>query len=204
MIILAVVIIIGVIVVVALGGVPSLGGGTGDRASQTQLVTANIGITSHAVSNASTQLTLRNNQGKRIRITEVMFDEESIGCTMLPLILLAGESNQITCNKSGTPGSRYEFEIRVSYVIDGVTYTPIIGSISGSVGESGVTYLPDETPPIEEPEPQQLVVTLNNCNNNECDAGSSDSYQLSWTTNLNSNCQLNSYSDSGTIFQYLF
>jgi uncharacterized protein (UPF0333 family) len=93
LIILAVVIIIALIVIGTLGGIPGIGGGTSQAAAKAALASQKVGVTSYAISDYDTVLTVRNNNMDAIRI-----DTITIGGTVCTGIgtprLAQGESRQ--------------------------------------------------------------------------------------------------------------
>lgn len=140
LIILAVVIIIGLIVVAILGGIPGIGGGTGSRSAQTQLATAAVGVTSHAITNESVVITLRNNQQETIVITNISLDGVTLAnCMGLPLTLRVGHSQEVICLNSDAVGAQYEREIAIDYLRQGISFSETPGSLTGTVGASAAS-----------------------------------------------------------------
>ena len=91
LIILAVVIVIALIVVAVMGGIPTIGGGAGERASAAYWASSDIAITSYAVTTASNEvnITLKNNKRTQITIIDLSLDGEPI-CGIPSISLAAG------------------------------------------------------------------------------------------------------------------
>jgi hypothetical protein len=96
LIILAVVIIIALIVVGVMGGIPELGGGASEAAAKAALASQKVGVTSYAISDYDTVLTIKNNNLNTIRIDAIAIGGQLCLDVGTPK-LTQGESKQITC-----------------------------------------------------------------------------------------------------------
>ena len=96
LIILAVVIVIAVIVVSAMGGIPGIGGSANEATARAKLASQTIGITSYAISDYDTILTVQNNNKDRVRVDTISIAGKK--CIDIPVFSLgAGKKKQITC-----------------------------------------------------------------------------------------------------------
>ncbi len=125
LIILAVVIIIALIVVSAMGGIPGIGTGAGERASQAYWASQDVAITTYAISDdgATDDLTmvLKNNLRNQVRVDDVRFT--SAGTTTVVdvgnVTIATGGTTTITDTDVGalcTAGNSYDFQVTIYYV----------------------------------------------------------------------------------------
>ena len=141
LVIVSVVIIIGLIVVSVLGGIPSIGGKTNERASATVTLRTNeIATESWRVSNGSTTLFLRNN--KPYTITVDGLDINGTACNHgFPIRLGSGSGREITCtNINSTDYEQayvYTYNASWSNAEDGGSYVETFPDLKGTV--SGIT-----------------------------------------------------------------
>mgnify|MGYP006280134605 CR=1 FL=1 len=140
LIILAVVIVIGLIVVGVLGGIPSIGGGTGRNADAAELRTNKIGVMGHTLNSTAMKLLLRNNMPETISLDALTIENTVCSATNLPVILSSGRQATVICTNvqsSDPTGTQYEYDLDINYtdVTSKATYTldglVLVGVVSG-------------------------------------------------------------------------
>jgi len=130
LIILAVVIVIALIVVSVMGGIPGIGVGAGSRASASYWATADVAITSYAITDDSAQddasIIIRNNLRDSINLTSISLGGTSLSITATTLA--PGGTITKTSTNIGNPcgGAAQPFSASVS-----ISYTNL---------ETGASY----------------------------------------------------------------
>ena len=150
LIILAVVIVIGLITVGVLGGIPSIGGGTGRNADSAELRTNKIGVMGHTLNSSAMKLLLRNNMPETISLNNLSIEGTVCSATNLPVILSSGRQTTVVCTNvisSEVSGTQYEYDLDINYtdVTAKADYEEddltLVGVVSGSAASGSVTYL---------------------------------------------------------------
>jgi hypothetical protein len=126
MIILAVVLVIALIAVGVMGGIPGIGGGAKARSGTAFWTTADIAITSHAITAADDViLNIRNNLQDTVTITSVSLGGTVVNSSSIPLP--AGQTEIVRGSLAAddpclSAGSKYSLAVSITYT-DSVTGT---------------------------------------------------------------------------------
>lgn len=126
LIVLAIVIVIALVAVGVLGGIPGIGGSAGSKASQSYWRTADIGITSVAITaDNSLDMTIKNNLADTVTVNEITLGTDTISRSDT---LNPGGSTTISdsvtdvCSSSGDSFS-LDVEVKYTNEANGANYT---------------------------------------------------------------------------------